>query len=55
MPNLSFYGTLQYETIQKDTFGQLLKGEADVLRGYKLSKIKITDAEIVAPINATFK
>lgn len=42
------YGTLQKERVQLETFGRLLKGEQDVLAGYKLSSIEITDPEVLA-------
>jgi len=53
MPRLFSYGTLQYEKVQLDTFGRLLKGEADVLHCYKLSKIEIKDAEVLASSGET--
>ena len=37
------YGTLQNEKVQIDLFGRSLAGSADVLRGYKVSIIEITD------------
>lgn len=37
------YGTLQKEEIQLDLFGRILEGSNDVLRGYKVSTIEITD------------
>ncbi len=37
------YGTLQKEKVQKDLFGRIVAGSADVLKGYKLSTIEITD------------
>jgi len=37
------YGTLQKEKVQIDLFGRTLPGSADVLRGYKVSTIEITD------------
>jgi len=37
------YGTLQNEKVQIDLFGRSLAGSADVLRGYKVSTIEITD------------
>jgi gamma-glutamylcyclotransferase (GGCT)/AIG2-like uncharacterized protein YtfP len=37
------YGTLQKEKVQIDLFGRTLGGSADVLRGYKVSTIEITD------------
>jgi gamma-glutamylcyclotransferase (GGCT)/AIG2-like uncharacterized protein YtfP len=37
------YGTLQRANIQIDLFGRSLAGSDDVLRGYKVSTIEITD------------
>lgn len=47
MPNLFSYGTLQKETVQLETFGRLLKGHKDILLGYKLTSIEITDPEVL--------
>ena len=49
MPEYLFsYGTLQKEKTQLDLFGRLLKGYKDVLTGYKLSPIEITDEKFLA-------
>ena len=46
--NLLFsYGTLQLERVQLDTFGRLLKGRKDMLRNYRIRKLKITDPEVI--------
>src|SRR4030095_16288179 len=37
------YGTLQKEKVQMDLFGRSVTGSNDVLRGYKVSTIEITD------------
>jgi Gamma-glutamyl cyclotransferase, AIG2-like len=42
------YGTLQQEAVQLATFGRKLNGSADALGGYRLSIIRIDDAEFVA-------
>jgi Gamma-glutamyl cyclotransferase, AIG2-like len=42
------YGTLQKEKTQFNLFGRLLKGFKDVLTGYKLSPIEITDEKFLA-------
>ena len=47
MPNLFSYGTLQKEQVQIETFGRLLHGEKDVLTGYKLKMLEITDPEVL--------
>lgn len=41
------YGTLRYEPVQLATFGRLLEGTPDILSGFSLSKIKITDSNVV--------
>ena len=47
MPYLFSYGTLQKEQVQMETFGRILKGQKDILSGYKLGMIEITDAEVL--------
>lgn len=47
MPNLFSYGTLQKEQVQIETFGRILQGEKDVLSGYKLNMLEITDPEVL--------
>lgn len=47
MTHLFSYGTLQKEQVQLETFGRLLEGEKDILIGYKLSKVEITDPEVL--------
>jgi len=42
------YGTLQKERIQVTLFGRILVGSADVLRGYKVATIEITDEAFLA-------
>jgi hypothetical protein len=37
------YGTLQKENLQVDLFGRTLPGTADVLKGYRVAAIEITD------------
>ena len=37
------YGTLQKEKVQIELFGRILAGSEDILRGYKVSTIEITD------------
>ncbi len=45
---LFFYGTLQLETVQQATFGRLLSGNSDALRGFALASLKIEDPEVIA-------
>jgi gamma-glutamylcyclotransferase (GGCT)/AIG2-like uncharacterized protein YtfP len=42
------YGTLQYEAVQLSTFGRKLNGKPDVLAGYQLSTLKISNPDVVA-------
>lgn len=42
------YGTLQKESVQLKLFGRLLNGTKDILKGYKLSSIEITDESFLA-------
>jgi len=42
------YGTLQLEAVQVATFGRLLAGTSDVLRGFELAPLKIEDPAIIA-------
>jgi len=43
MEKLFSYGTLQQDNVQLETFGRLLEGQAEVLIGYELSEVRITD------------
>jgi len=45
--SLFAYGTLQLPQVQRATFGRLLDGTADVLVGYALAPLAISDAEVV--------
>ena len=54
MPLLFSYGTLQLEQVQLETFGRLLKGEKDILEGYQLTMIEITDPEVLRKSNQRF-
>lgn len=47
MPNLFSYGTLQKEQVQLETFGRILMGEQDILVGYRLKILEITDPEVL--------
>jgi len=42
------YGTLQLPEVQRTTYGRLLEGAADVMAGYRLVPLTITNAEVVA-------
>ena len=41
------YGTLQYPDVQREQFGRLLGGSADVLSGFRLGRIPISDPEVL--------
>lgn len=47
MQKLFSYGTLQLEQVQLDTFGRLLKGSKDVLTGFRINEIRITDPDVI--------
>jgi gamma-glutamylcyclotransferase (GGCT)/AIG2-like uncharacterized protein YtfP len=47
MELLFSYGTLQLEKVQLESFGRLLKGEADDLLGYRLDMLQITDMAVL--------
>ncbi len=42
------YGTLQKQQVQQALFGRTLQGWKDVLEGYKISTIEITDEAFLA-------
>ena len=42
------YGTLQYEHVQLATFGRKLQGHHDILIGYQLSQLQITNPDVIA-------
>jgi cation transport regulator ChaC len=42
------YGTLRQPEVQRANFGRLLEGRNDVLEGYALSIIEISDPEVIA-------
>ena len=41
------YGTLQYESVQLATFGRKLNGKKDLLLGFNLSMVEITDKSVI--------
>ena len=47
------YGTLRYERVQISTFGRKLNGVPDTLLGYRLSKVQITDPDVIAKSGET--
>lgn len=42
------YGTLQQPAVQQALFGRELPGRPDVITGYELAEVTITDAEVIA-------
>ncbi len=48
------YGTLQQENVQRETFGRLLKGQADALPGFKRTMLRITDPGVLATSGEAF-
>jgi gamma-glutamylcyclotransferase (GGCT)/AIG2-like uncharacterized protein YtfP len=42
------YGTLRQRDVQLAIFGRTLEGQADVLRGYAVSPLQITDPGVIA-------
>lgn len=48
------YGTLQQENVQIETYGRILKGTKDQLPKYRVTKLKITDKEVLKKSGKTF-
>ena len=42
------YGTLQQEPVQLANFGRKLQGRADVVMGWRLQAVQITDPKVLA-------
>lgn len=42
------YGTLRYEAVQLSTYGRILEGAPDIIRGYRLSQLKIIDPDVIS-------
>jgi gamma-glutamylcyclotransferase (GGCT)/AIG2-like uncharacterized protein YtfP len=49
------YGTLQKSNVQLNLFGHFLEGTKDILSGYKVSSIEITDAIFLAKVEGKFQ
>ena len=47
------YGTLQDPAVQMANFGRRLEGTADVLTGFAIGEIEITDPEVIAESGLT--
>jgi hypothetical protein len=50
--SLFFYGTLRQSKVQSATFGRLLEGRPDILPGFGLSPMTITDPHVIATSGA---
>ncbi len=48
MPLLFSYGTLRDPAVQRANFGRELDGRRDVLPGYRLTTVEITDPDVLA-------
>jgi gamma-glutamylcyclotransferase (GGCT)/AIG2-like uncharacterized protein YtfP len=48
------YGTLQQPAVQIANFGRLLNGQADILEGYVVDQVEITDPIVLAQSGLTF-
>ncbi len=53
MQFLFSYGTLQLESVQRQTFGRKLNGRADTLIGYSIDQVEITDPDVLAASGET--
>ena len=42
------YGTLQLEKVQLENYGRIFIGVPDMLTGYKIEKLQITDSTVLA-------
>jgi gamma-glutamylcyclotransferase (GGCT)/AIG2-like uncharacterized protein YtfP len=52
--HLFSYGTLRQAQVQMASFGRLLYGREDVLPGYRLGRLEITDPDVLAKSEARF-
>jgi len=52
--HLFSYGTLQKEQVQIETFGRVLDGEKDTLKGYIMKMVEITDPEVLRKSNQKY-
>lgn len=42
------YGTLRQENVQISSFGRLLNGVSDKIRGYRLDQVEINDIDVIS-------
>ena len=54
MPLLFSYGTLQQKQVQLANFGRELTGSKDILQGYIVGEIEITDERVLRESGKTF-
>ena len=54
MALLFSYGTLQQENVQKALFGRVLKGSPEILPGYQVRELEITDAQVITTSGKRF-
>jgi hypothetical protein len=54
MERLFSYGTLQFESVQRETFGRLLQGEPDALVGFRQDLVEITNPHVLAKSGERF-
>ena len=47
MPSLFSYGTLQQPSVQVANFGRELSGQPDILQGYIIGEVEITDERVL--------
>ena len=47
MNYLFSYGTLQLKQVQLNLFGKKLTGTSDILKGYKISTLKISNVKVI--------
>jgi gamma-glutamylcyclotransferase (GGCT)/AIG2-like uncharacterized protein YtfP len=52
--HLFSYGTLRQAQVQMASFGRRLEGHEDVLPGYRLGRLEITDPDVLAKSEARF-
>ena len=54
MIHLFSYGTLQQESVQRASFGRLLKGAPDALPGWRREMVEITAPDVLAQSGERF-
>ena len=54
MPKLFSYGTLQQKNVQLANFGRELSGSKDILQGYIVGEVEITDKRVLLESGKAF-